>query len=205
MIHKSKIDALEKLDLTRDEALEWIDMLAQKEHEPWEKVVKQHTAIMYKTECIVCYKTIDDEFFYHHYVDTARLKEIYGFQISPNWLITLSDELNPDGKLHRKMKKEQVAELDVHRFTNSGWQVLTKDCLEEYKKYYNSFLNSDDMKIFQKNGLTIGAIHKYFTYWVYDEDRNRYKLQVLSGSKSDLQQGYIRLVQLVCNHFQVTD
>ena len=53
---KTKIDALEKLGLTGEEALEWIEMLAQKEHKPWDEVVKQHTAI--KTKCIVCYKNV---------------------------------------------------------------------------------------------------------------------------------------------------
>lgn len=203
MIHKTKVDALEKLDLTRDEALEWIDMLAQKEHKSWDKVVKQHTAIIHKTECIVCYKDKNGEFSYHQYVDTSRLKEIYGIQVLPNWLITLKEESNPDELFYRKMKKEDVVKLDVHRFTNSGWQVLTKDFLEEYEKHYHSFLNSDDVKIFKENGIEILAIHRSFPYWVYDEDRNRYKLQVLSGVKSDSKQGYIRLVQLVCNHFKV--
>lgn len=204
MIHKEKIDALEKLDLTRDEALEWVDMLAQKEHKSWDEVVEQHTAIIYKTQCIVCYKDKEGKFSYHRYVDTTRLKEIYGVQISPNWLITLRDEFNSERAFYRKMEKEDVAKLDVHRFTNSGWQVLTKDFLEEYEKYYHSFLNSDDMKIFHKNNICLYGISTHFHYWVYDEDKNEYKLRILSG-KPYLQQGYIRLVQLVCNHFQVTD
>ena len=206
MIHLERLKALEKLGLTREEALEWLDMLAQKEHKSWDEVVKQHAAIVYKTKCIVCYQDENGKFSYHRYVDTARIHQIYGFQFSPNWLIALKDQMGNYG-FTAKLDMKQVMDVDTHRHANTGWQVLTKDAMDEYKECYSQFIKSSDSALFLKLGIIPFGMQQAFPYWTLDEEHNKYTLCYPSGRSVRKTEtlGYVRLVQLVCNHFEVTD
>lgn len=179
MMYFEKINALEKLGLTRDEALEWVDMLAQKQHKPWSEVIAQHIAKKHKTDCIVCYKDKDGEFSYHRYVDTSRINEIYGFQFSPNWIITIRDEVKDNSMLFHRFTINEAGEKKSNLYGH--WQMPDESAWNDYIAYYKKFLESEDCKIFHKVGVCILGVHTYQYYWTLTKiphicDLKAYKL-----------------------------
>ena len=163
MIHIEKIKALEELGLTREEALEWVDMLAQKKHNPWQEVVEKHAAVKYKTNCIICYRDKSGEFSYHRYVDTSRINEIYGFQFSPDWIMAIKDEYRDSSLMYHTFTIDEAREKLSKLY--GCWQIPDDNTWNDYRAYYKKFLASEDCKIFHKTGICLLGVHTYQPYW----------------------------------------
>ena len=196
MMNIEKIQTLEKLDLTREEALEWLDMLAQKEHKSWTDVVANHSAINIKTNCIICYKDKKGVFSYHKHVDTSRIKEIYGIQFSPDWMMSVKDEEN--GIYHR-FGEVEAKEL-CKNLSDSGWSIARQECFKEYHTHYKYFLQSEDRALLSKLGVTICGMHTFHDYWSWNglEDTSFLSPIVPHDMRyREANSGYIRLFRPV--------
>ena len=196
---QSKIDALDKLGLTKEEALEWIERLARNDR-------ISHKDSRIATNYIVCYKDENGKYSYHRYIDPFRINEIYAVQVMPDWLMTLHDETEKYVDFSIAIDIHWKAQYYDKYAKANGWEVMTLDFLKEYQEEYARFLASDDAALLKKNKVKIKDLSYGYDYWVREDKElytgEHYSLYNLfktdaSLSDHDAKRGYIRLIKSV--------
>ncbi len=165
MMNQERFNTLEKLDLTKEEALEWVDILTQRE-----QTSSNHKIA---TNGIICYQNDKGEFSYHRYVDTSRINEIYGFQFSPDWMVALRDERKAYSGLLLLIERHWEAEMYDEYVQRKNWKVCTPECIEEYRTYIRDFLESKDGKTLDACGVFANTMPSilldlFCVYWIHD-------------------------------------
>ena len=196
---QSKIDALDRLGLTKEEALEWIERLAKEER-------RSHKDSRIATKCIICYKDENGKYSYHRYIDPFRINEIYAVQVTPDWLMTLRDETEKYADFPLSLNIHWNAQFYDKYAKADGWEIMTLDFLKEYQKEYERFLASDDGALLKENKVKIKNLLYGYDYWVREDKEfytgEHYSLYSLfktdaSLSDHDAKRGYIRLIKPV--------
>ncbi len=170
---KSKITALVNLNLTKEEAQEWINMLEEKEHMDWKEVVEKHMLNPEKiaTKRIVCYKNSDGTLEYHHYVDGSRADSIYAIQVGPT--PSNSSQNIPYYLMKTVDEAKNVTISEAMAFEKDGWEMILT---EEICYIYNRLDQDDDdlLKALYDCGVNYESLDVFKT-WYSDTMPNKCK------------------------------
>ncbi|MBE6452960.1 MAG: hypothetical protein E7012_05690 [Alphaproteobacteria bacterium] len=116
-----------------------------------------------QTECVICYYAKNGKTSYHRYLDTDRLAEVYGIQISPNLMIALKNE-------DLALRLNQVLKVYDKKLFNrpEKWELPNHEALLTFAhgKYdWAHFVTkSNDYKILQEHGIDIENLYAG-DYW----------------------------------------